>query len=361
MLGFTRYFLRLRAAGVALMPSVAVALGLMGVSGATADDGARNPGSRTGTVLRYRVDAAQVRSRWLQSIQTDARRILKEEKIGHGGAAVGENQVRVTLRDVSKTDQAVTRLKTLAVRSTSFLFRTSYDLTVTAGENGQIVMEPSPEGLRRREEDTLSRAADVVRRRVDPDGSAGASVTSEGKDGISVQFAGLDASEVKTRIATPARLTFQLVDASGPSEEAGASVIPPGDELLPDGTEAGRFLLLYKEAAVSSDDFRDASAGIEPPQYEPCVNFELTAAGAVAFARLTRDNIGKRVAIVLDGKILSAPVIRSEIPGGRGQITGHFTMAEASRMALLLRSGALPAPLLLVEERTIELTARRRE
>jgi len=71
--------------------------------------------------------------------------------------------------------------------------------------------------------------------------------------------------------------------------------------------------------------------------------------------------VGKQVAIVLDGKILSAPVIRTEIPGGRGQITGHFTVAEASRMALLLRSGALPAPLLLVEERTIELTARRRE
>ena len=361
MLGLTQYFLRLRAAGAALMPSAAVALGLMGVSGATADDGARNPGSRTGTVLRYRIDAAQVRSRWLQAVQADARRIPQDEKIGHGGALIGENQVRVTLRDASKTDQAVTRLKTLAVRSTSFLFRTSYDLTVTGGDNGQIVMEPSPEGLRKREDGTLSRAVEVVRRRVDPDGSADASAGAEGKDGILVQFAGLDVSEVKARIATPARLTFQFVDASGPSEEAGASAIPPGDELLPDGTEAGRFLLLHKEAAVSSDDFREASAGIEPAQYEPCVNFELTAAGAAAFARLTRDGIGKRIAIVLDGKILSAPVIRSEIPGGRGMITGHFTVAEASRIALLLRSGALPAPLLLVEERTIELTARRRE
>jgi protein-export membrane protein SecD len=361
MLGLTQYFLRLRAAGVALMPSVAVALGLMGVSGATADDGARNPGSRTGTVLRYRIDAAQVRSRWLQSIQADVRRVLKEEKIGHGGALIGENQVRVTLRDASKTDLAVTRLKTLAVRSTSFPFRASSDLTVTAGENGQIVVEPSPEGLRKREDGTLSRAVEVVRRRLDPDGSAGASVTAEDKDGISVQFAGLDVSEVKARIATPARLTFQFVDASGPSQEAGASAIPPGDELVPDGTEAGRFLLLHKEAAVSSDDLREASAGIEPPQFEPCVNFELTAAGAAAFARLTQDNIGQRLAIVLDGKILSAPVIRSGIPGGKGMITGHFTMDEAARIALLLRSGSLPAPLLLVEERTIELTARRRE
>ena len=199
------------------------------------------------------------------------------------------------------------------------------------------------------------------RRRVDPVGSAGASVTSEGKDGISVQFAGLDVSEVKARIATPARLTFQLVDAAGPSQEAGVSAIPPGDELLPDGTEAGRFLLLHKEAAVSSDDIREASASIEPAQYEPSVNFEFTVPGAVAFARLTRDNIGKRVAIVLDGKILSAPVIRSEIPGGRGIDNRPFHVAEASRMALLLRSGALPAPLLFVEERTIELTSRRRE
>ena len=361
MLGLTQYFLRLRAAGVALMPSVAVALGLIGVSGATADDGARNPGSRTGTVLRYRIDAAEVRAQWLRSVQADVRRVLKEEKIGHGGALIGENQVRVTLRDASKTDQAVSRLKTLAERSTSYQFRTGYDVTVAAGENGQIVMEPSPEGLRKREDGTLSRAVEVVRRRVDPDGSAGASVTTEGTDGILVEFAGLDVSEVSARIATPARLTFQFVDASGPSQEAGASAIPPGDELLPDGTEAGRFLLLSKEAAVTSDDFRDASANILPLEHEPCVDFELTAAGAAAFARLTRDNIGKRVAIVLDGKILSAPVIRSGIAGGRGVITGHFTVAEASRIALLLRSGALPAPLLLVEERTIELTARRRE
>ena len=361
MLGLTQYFLRLRAAGVALMPSVAVALGLMGVSGATADDGARNPGSRTGTVLRYRIDAAEVRAQWLRSVQADVRRVLKEEKIGHGGALIGENQVRVTLRDASKTDQAVTRLKALAVGSTSYQFRTGYDLTVAAGENGQIVLEPSPEGLRKREDGMLSRVVEVVRRRVDPDGSTGASVTAEGKDGISVEFAGLDVSEVNARIATPARLTFQFVDASGPSQEAGSSAIPPGDELLPDGTEAGRFLLLYKEATLGSDDVREASAGIEPPQYEPCVNFELTAAGAAAFARLTQDNIGRRLAIVLDGKILSAPVIRSGIPGGRGMIIGHFTVAEASRIALLLRSGALPAPLLLVEERTIELTARRRE
>jgi preprotein translocase subunit SecD len=359
MRGLTRYFLRLGAAGAALMPSVAVALGLMGVSGATADDGARNPGSRTGTVLRYRIDPAQVRSRWLQSIQTDARRILKEENIGHSGAAVGENQVRVTLRDVSKTEQAVTRLKALAVQSTSYLFRTSYDLTVTAGENGQIVVEPSPEGLRKREEGTLSQAIEVVRRRVDPDGSAGATVAAEGKDGILVQFAGLDVSEVKARIATPARLTFQLVDTSSPAEEAGASAIPPGDELLPDG--AGGLLLLHKEAVIGSGDFQDGSAIIDRLSGRPSVTFELTARGAATFARITRENIDKQFAIVLDGKVLSAPVIRSEIPGGSGIITGNFTLAEASRMAVLLRSGALPAPLLLVEERAIELLQRRRE
>ena len=361
MLGFTRYFLRLRAAGVALMPSVAVALGLMGVSGATADDGARNPGSRTGTVLRYRVDAAQVRSRWLQSIQTDARRILSDEKIGHDGVRVAENQVRVTLRDPSKTDQAVLRLRTLAVASKSFLFGTSYDLTISSGENGLIVIEPLSEGLRKREEGTLSLSMEVVRRRVDPEGSADASVTTEGMEGISVQFAGLDAAEVKERIATPAKLTIQLVDTNIPAGEAQAKGVPLGDELLPDGMHPGQFMLVHKEAAAGSDDLQDVSASLDPMLGGPRIDFEFTARGAVAFARATRENIGKQFALVLDGKVLSAPRIVSEIPNGRGQITGHFTVAEASRMALLLRSGALPAPLLLVEERTIELTARRRE
>jgi len=362
MLGFTSYFSRLRAAGAALMPSVAVALGLIGVSGAVADDGAaRGSGSRTGTVLRYRIDVAQVRNRWLQSIQTDARRILKDEKIGHGGAVIAGNQVRVTLRDASKMDQAVLRLKTLAVRSTSLLSGASYDLTVGTGQNGLIVIEPSPEGLRSHEESTLSRAVEVVRRRVDPEGSAGASVTAEGMDGISVQFAGVDAAEVKAWIATPAKLTFQLVDTSMSPEEAQAKGIPPGDELLPDVANPNHFALLHKEAAVSGDDLQAASATVDPVLDRPSLGFEFTARGAAALARLTRENIGKPFAIVLDGKVLSAPVIRTEIPSGRGLITGEFTPAEVTRMALQLRSGALPAPLLLVEERTIELTGRRRE
>jgi protein-export membrane protein SecD len=362
MLGLTSYFSRLRAAGAALMPSVAVALGLMGVSGGVADDGtARGSVSRTGTVLRYRLDVAQVRNRWLQSIQADARRILKEEKIGHDGVRIAGNQVRVTLRDASKMDQAVQRLRTLAVLSTSLLSGISYDLTVSTGENGLIVIEPTPEGLRGREERTLSQSIDVVRRRVAPEAGADASVTAEGNDGVSVQFAGLDAAEVKARIATPAKLTFQLVDDSMRAEEAQAKGVPPGDELLPGAEQAGRFQLAYKEVAVSGDDLQAASATIDPMLGQPCIGFEFTASGAAALARLTRENIGKPFAIVLDGKVLSAPVIRTEIPSGRGLITGSFTVGEASRMALLLRSGALPAPLSLVEERTIELTGRRRE
>ncbi len=361
MLGLTSYFSRLRAARAALMPSVAVALGLMGVSPATADDGAaRGSSSRTGTVLRYRIDVAQFRNRWLQSIQTDARRILKDGKIGHDGARIAENQVRVTLRDAGKMDQAVRRLKTLAVPSTSWLFRTSYDLTVSPGENGLIVIEPTPEGLRTREESTLPRSMEVVRHRVDPEGNAGASVTAEGKDGITVQFAGLDAAEVKARIASSAMMTFQLVDDSMSPEVAQANGIPPGDELLPDGEHPDRLLLLYKEAAVTSGDLQEASASLDEV-HRLTINFELSVRGTAAFARVTSENIGKRFAIVLGGKVFSAPVVRSEIPGGHGQITGHFSAAEASRMSLLLRSGALPVPLSLVEERTIELTGRRRE
>jgi protein-export membrane protein SecD len=351
MPGLTPFFSRLRAAGAALMPSVAVALGLMGVSTAAADDGtARGSSSRTGTVFRSRIDVAQVRNRWLQSIQTDARRVLKEEEIGHSGAVIAGNQVCVTLRDAGQVDRAVQRLRTLATPSTSWLFRTSYSFTVKSGENGLIVIEPSPAGLRSREESTLSQSIEVVRRRVAPDGSAGASVTAGGKDGIPVQFAGLDISGVKPGIATPAKLTFQLVDGSIPAGEAQAEGVPPGDEPLPD-----------KKASVTSGDLQDAAAPAGTVMQGPSILFGLKARGAAAFARITRENTGKRLAIVLDGKVLPAPIIHTEIPGGSSVIAGNFTVAEASRMALLARTGALPAPLLLAGERTIELTGRRRE
>ncbi len=319
---------------------------------------------RGGTHLLYQIDTAQLKKDWLQSIQIDARRALSEEKVAHQGAVITANQVRVTLKDPDKMDVALGRLKKLAQPLSDSLLTGSgggagLDLAVS-GENGVILIEPTPAGLQRRIENSVTRAIEVIRRRVDPTGTTEATIQAQGgangKDRILIQVPGLAPDEVKARVGTTAKLTFQLVDQSMTAEDAQTGGVPPDDILLPDAEHPGRLMLLHKEVIVSGDDLVDAYAGYDTRSGgvgERAVDFVFNSRGAAAFARVTRENIGKPFAIVLDNKVISAPVIRSEIPGGRGQITGNFGLEEVNRLSLLLRSGALPAALSIIEERSV--------
>ena len=278
---------------------------------------------------------------------------------------IAGNGVRITLRDPDKVQAALTRLKTLAQPlSASLLTGASsgagMDLSVQGGENGVITIEPTPAGMQHRVENAITRSIEVIRRRVDPTGTTEATIQAQGgangKDRILIQVPGLAPEEVKARVGTTAKLTFQLVDLSMPAEDAEANGVPPDDMLLPDAEHAGRKVLLHKEVIVSGDDLVNAYAGYDNRAGgvgERAVDFEFNSKGAAAFARVTRENIGKPFAIVLDNKVISAPVIRSEIPGGRGQITGNFSQEDVNRLALLLRSGALPAALSIIEERSV--------
>jgi preprotein translocase subunit SecD len=315
---------------------------------------------RGGTHLLYQIDTPQLKKDWLQSIQADARRALSEEKIAHMGVVVAGNQVRIKLREPEKMDAALARLKKLAQPISSSLLTGSggygSDLSVTAGENGVITIEPTEAGLQRRLENSVSRSIDVIRRRIDPNGTTEATIQAQGGTRVLIQVPGLEPAEVKARVGTTAKLTFQLVDQSMTAEEAKASGVPPDDELLPDTEHPGHMILVHKEVIVSGDDLVNANSGYDNRAGgigERAVDFEFNSRGAAAFARVTRDNIGRPFAIVLDNKVISAPVIRSEIPGGRGQITGNFSQEDVNRLALLLRSGALPAALSIIEERSV--------
>ncbi len=316
---------------------------------------------RGGTSLLYQIDTAQLKKDWLQSLQTDARRALSEEKIAHNGVVIAGNQVRVTLRDPAKMDVALPRLKRLAQPLSDSLFSsrqggTGYDLSVTGNPSGVITIEPTPPGLQHRIENAINRSIEVIRRRIDPTGTTEATIQKQGEERILIQVPGLAPAEVKARVGTTAKLTFQLVDLSMTPEDAQAGGVPPDDQLLPDSEHPGRFVLVHKEVIVSGDDLTDAYAGYDNRAGglgERAVDFTFNSRGAAAFARVTRENIGKPFAIVLDNKVISAPVIRSEIPGGRGQITGNFNLDEVNRLALLLRSGALPAALSIIEERSV--------
>ena len=321
---------------------------------------------RGGTHLLYQIDTAQLRKDWLQSIQTETRRALSEEKIAHSGVVIAGNAVRITLRDPDKMQAALTRLKTLAQPLSASLLTGSsngagLDLSVQGGENGVITIEPTPAGIQHRVENAITRSIEVIRRRVDPTGTTEATIQAQGgangKDRILIQVPGLAPEEVKARVGTTAKLTFQLVDGSMSAEDAEANGVPPDDMLLPDAEHPGRKILLHKEVIVSGDDLVNAYAGYDNRAGgvgERAVDFEFNSKGAASFARVTRENIGKPFAIVLDNKVISAPVIRLGNPGRPGADYRQFRcQEEVNRLALLLRSGALPAALSIIEERSV--------
>jgi protein-export membrane protein SecD len=308
------------------------------------------------TLLLYQIDTAQIAKVWLQSLQAEARRALRDGTIAHKGVVIADNQVRVNLRDPDQMGAALPRLKKLAAPLPGSLFdgwfyqSAGSDLGVTDGGNGVIVIEPTAAGLQSRIATALSQTVEVVRHRSDPDGTGEATVELQGRDRILIEVPEPAAAEVKARMGVTAKLTFQLVDSSLTAEEARAEGIPPDDLLLPDRSNPGRSVLVHKEVIVSGDDLVSVQGSYAARLDVPAVLFEFNGRGTAAFARTTRENIGKPFAIVLDNEVITAPVIRSEIPGGRGEITGGFSMEEANRLALLLRSGALPAPLSLIEE-----------
>jgi protein-export membrane protein SecD len=204
----------------------------------------------------------------------------------------------------------------------------------------------------------LTRAAvdqsiEVVRRRIDQLGTREASLQRQGADRILVQVPGeRNPENIKRLLGKTARLTFHMVDQDNNLEEALQGRVPPGSVVVHgDESEGGRPYLLKSKVELSGDSLTDSQPSFQ--QNEPVVSFRFDGAGARTFGRLTQDNVGKLFAIVLDDKVISAPRIREPILGGSGVISGSFTVESATELAVLLRSGALPAPLKVIEERSV--------
>ena len=169
-----------------------------------------------------------------------------------------------------------------------------------------------------------------------------------------MQVPGLqDPTRLKELLGQTAKMDFRMVDSTVSPEQAQAGRLPPDSELLP-STEAGHPpYVVKKQVLVSGGDLTDAQPGFDQRTSEPIVNFRFNTSGSRKFAQATSENVGQPFAIVLDNKVISAPVIREPITGGSGQISGNFTVQAANDLAILLRAGALPAPLTIIEERTV--------
>jgi len=194
--------------------------------------------------------------------------------------------------------------------------------------------------------DAVQRSLEVLKRRINETGVVEPLITSQGNTGILVQLPGVkDPSRIKDLIGRTAQMSFHLVHDASRDGDIATLVLP--------GAEAQKQYILNRQSLINGGDLSDARLGFDPNTQEAVVNFRLNQHGAEVFADITKANIGRAFAIVLDNVVVTAPVIRSIISGGAGQISGNFTSREASDLSLLLRAGSLPASLSIVEERTV--------
>jgi preprotein translocase subunit SecD len=179
-------------------------------------------------------------------------------------------------------------------------------------------------------------------------------IQRQGTDRILVQVPGLqDPTELKRILGQTAKMEFRMVDSSVSPDQAQQGRVPADSEVLMSESSPKVPYVIKRQVLVSGGDLTDAQPGFDQRTNEPIVSFKFNSSGSRKFAQATSENVGQPFAIILDNKVISAPVIREPITGGSGQISGNFTVQQANELALLLRAGALPAPLTVIEERTV--------
>ncbi|MBY5784332.1 protein translocase subunit SecD [Rhizobium leguminosarum] len=298
---------------------------------------------RGGSHLVLEVDEADLTKERLQSLLQDARRVLREKGIQPKAVVRSQNQIVVTLADAAQSDAAVTELKTLANPISTGLSAGQADLDVTAN-GATITVGFSRAGIAANVDNAVQQSLEVIRQRVDQVGVSEPTIQRIGANRVLVQLPGAqDPSRLRELLGSTAKMSFHML---APNNAPG-----PGVTMLKD--DEGRSYPVLDRVEISGDRLSDARVSFDPNTREPIVSFRFDSAGATRFAEITRQNVGNPFAIVLDNKVLSAPVIREPITGGSGQISGSFSADSATTLAAMLRAGALPAKLTVIEERTV--------
>jgi SecD/SecF fusion protein len=307
---------------------------------------------RGGGYLLLQIDMDTLTKERLETAVDTARAALRTAKIPFVSAEVEGNAVHLVLKDPAQTQDAIAALRKL---DTAQPGATSTLDIATAGP-GDIKVTTTVAAMRDRAADALKQSVEIVRRRVDPDGVKNPQISQQPPDRILVELPGeKDLDSVKKRLNTVAKMDFHLVDETGQIESGHA---PPGDLLLQDESMKSRTgqaepILVKRKIDVSGENLANASVGQDQQNGGYVVKFKFDSVGAHKMAQLTEQNIGHRFAVVLDDKVITAPVIRSAIPDGSGEISGNFTAQDASDLAVLLNAGALPAPIKIIEERSV--------
>ncbi|HEX7006376.1 MAG TPA: protein translocase subunit SecD [Alphaproteobacteria bacterium] len=307
---------------------------------------------RGGSHLLLEVEAETVIRERLDGLADSARNELRQAQIRFSEMRVDGSSVRFRVRDPADLEKAREAVRKLAgsVAPTGGMFSTGgSDIAVEAfGDEIRITMTEA--AVTHLISNAVSQTIEVIRRRIDETGIREPSIQQQGERRVVVQVPGLEnPEELKDLLGETAKMTFHLVDTT--TIPTPGMRPPPGTMILPDIDNPNQLYVVQRRVMVSGENLIDAQATFE--QGRPVVSFRFDSVGARRFADVTRNNVGRPFAIVLDDKVISAPIIREPILGGSGIISGNFTVESANKLALLLRAGALPAPVKIVEERTV--------
>ncbi|KQS90822.1 MULTISPECIES: protein translocase subunit SecD [unclassified Rhizobium] len=304
-----------------------------------------------GSHLVLEVDAAGLRKARLNTLLDDIRGALRGVRLPTSSARIAGDTIAVKIPDPADREKVMPKIQELAVQTGTLGFGTvTSDIDVTTADD-TITVKLTEAGLTERMTAAVDQSLEIIRRRVDQVGVAEPLIQRVGSDRILVQLPGLqDPTHLRELLGSTAQMSFHMVDTS--VDPNSPNPPPRGVDILPGANDGGKYAV-ESRVAIAGERLADAKAGFNQQTNEPIVSFTFDSQGARQFAEITRDNVGLPFAIVLDDKVLTAPRINEPITGGQGQISGNFTAQEATVLSALLRSGALPAPLTIIEERSV--------
>ena len=292
----------------------------------------------------------------LQATRDDIRTMLRDAKIGYTGLTGTGKTIQVRISDQAELEAAKTALASLTQPVSSGMFGGGavHELTLDEPEPGLLRYTLTDEGIDYRVSNAVTQSIEVVGRRVNELGTTEPIIQRAGADRILVQVPGLqDPTRLKEILGKTAKLTFQMVDQTMSAQEAVQGRPPAGSTVMYSQDDPPVPYLIENRVIVSGENLVDAQATFDQRTNEPVVSFRFDGKGASRFGQATQQNVGRLFAIILDNQVISAPRINEPILGGSGQISGSFTAQSANDLAVLLRAGALPADLTIVEERTV--------
>ncbi len=309
---------------------------------------------RGGSHLLLQVNREGIVSERIKELRRDARSKLANENGIGNIITTGTDSISIELTDPTQRAAASATLQTLQNVISGSLFAVGGvpELAFSESSDGKIVITLTPEGINERMSSLVSQSMEVIRKRIDELGTTEPSLQRQGADRVLVQVPGFgDSTRLKDIISRTARLTFHLVHPTMSAAQAEAQGVPPGYLLLPSADGGNE--LINENVELGGESLVDSQPAFDQQTARSVVSFKFDTRGAIVFGEVTSKNVGKRFAIVLDNQVITAPVIQQAITGGSGQISGSFTPQTANDLAVLLRAGALPASLDVVEERSV--------